>query len=436
MPQAALSARRGPTGRRVRDVRGPYERDRARIIHSAAFRRLQAKTQVLGSGDGDFHRTRLTHSMEAAQIGTGVLQILARRSPELAPLLPARDLVESLGLAHDLGHPPFGHEGERALNYAVVRASGGREGFEGNGQTLRLCARLEAHTPGYGLNLTRRTLFGLLKYPAPFSRVAPRLWPPFEPRPLNLSAWYPPKCYHDDEAEVVEWLLAPLDADSRAYLAAIEEALPDQPEARGRPAHKGLDASILELADDIAYGTHDLEDGVALGLIRPEHLDGLRRLGRSAWARRQGLDRAVDALFEAGRRKAAVGVLVHALVTSGRLVRVERAVDPLVGVNAALSAEAGELLALLKGVVTRQMIEIPAVRTMRFRAQQMLIALFEALLSDPLHLLPADFAHRVAQGEAAHRVAADYVSGMTDAFATRAYERLYLPEGETLFERI
>jgi dGTPase len=430
---SALTARRQPSPRRGGEVRSAYERDRARLIHSAAFRRLQAKTQVLGIGDGDFHRTRLTHSMEAAQIGAGVRKVLLARHPERASLLPERDLVEGLGLAHDLGHPPFGHEGERAVNYAVLRASGLAFGFEANGQTLRLVARLESHTPGAGLNLTRRTLLGLLKYPVPFSRAAPSRWPPIEPRPLNLTPWSPPKCYHDEEADIVAWLIEPFDADSRAYLEALEP--PASPDAPGRARHKGLDASILDLADDIAYGTHDLEDGVALGLIRREDVADLEEAARTPWGRRWGLGRALADLFAPATRKSAVGALVHALVTASRLVTVEGAVDPLLGVNAVLVPEAERLLGLLKAVVTRRMIEIPPVRTMRFRAQQMLIALFEALASDPEHLLPGDFARRCQEGEAAARVVADYVSGMTDAFATRAYERLYLPETSTVFER-
>jgi dGTPase len=233
----------------------------------------------------------------------------------------------------------------------------------------------------------------------------------------------------------VAWLLGPFDAATREYLTAVAPPPPEDAAGRGSAAHKGLDASILELCDDVAYGTHDLEDGVALGLIRREHLEPLGAAARAPWGRRHGLGRALDELFEPPRRKAAVGVLVNALVTGGGLVTVEAAVDPLAGVNAVLRPEAAELLTLLKAVVNRHMIEIVPVRTMRFRAQQMLIALFEALLSDPEHLLPGDFARRAEAGEQAFRVAADYVSGMTDAYATRAYERLYLPEGETLFER-
>lgn len=431
---AAWEARRSPSPRRVGEVRGAFERDRARLIHSAAFRRLQAKSQVLGIGDGDFHRTRLTHSMEAAQIGAGVRKVLLSRYPEKARLLPDRDLVESLGLAHDLGHPPFGHEGERALNYCVVRASGRRMGFEGNGQTLRLLSRLESHTSGFGLNLTRRTLLGVLKYPVPFSRVAPQAWPPLEPRPLNLLDWYPPKCYHDEEQDVVDWLLAPLDGPTRAYLGQVDP--PSETDGRGVPRCRGLDASLLELADDIAYGTHDLEDGVALGLIRREDAEVLDVLARATpWARRHGLSRAVRALWVPQTRKSAVGTLVHALVTSSRLVTVEASVHPLAGLNSILLPEAQTFLCHLKSLVERHMIEITPVRTMRFRAQQMLIALYDALMSEPEHLLPRDFARRLDGGEDAARVTADYVSGMTDAFATRVYERLYLPEGGTVFER-
>ena len=158
--------RRAPAGiQRQEDQREEYERDRARVIHSSAFRRLQAKTQILGVLEGDFHRTRLTHSMEVAQIGRGLVLNLQKRFPELNDLLPRLEQIETTGLAHDLGHPPFGHGGETALNCAMADYGG----FEGNGQTLRILTRLESHTLENGLDLTRRTLLGVLKYPAPYS---------------------------------------------------------------------------------------------------------------------------------------------------------------------------------------------------------------------------------------------------------------------------
>ena len=148
---------------RHQDHRSPFQRDRARILHSAAFRRLQSKTQVMGSGQSDFYRTRLTHSLEAAQIGSGILAQIRNKYPQQSQqLFPTDDsLIESLCLAHDIGHPPFGHGGEVALHY-MMRNHGG---FEGNGQTFRIVSHLEPFSENFGMNLTRRTLLGLIKYP-------------------------------------------------------------------------------------------------------------------------------------------------------------------------------------------------------------------------------------------------------------------------------
>ena len=153
--------------RRPKDVRRQYQRDRARIIHSAAFRRLQGKTQVMGVGEGDFHRTRLTHSIECAQIGAGLLEVIQTgQVPEsLDGWMPDRDLIEAACFAHDLGHPPYGHGGEKAL-YAEMRECGG---FEGNAQTLRIISRLEKYQArGRGINPTRRLVLAILKYPIPY----------------------------------------------------------------------------------------------------------------------------------------------------------------------------------------------------------------------------------------------------------------------------
>ena len=147
-----------------------YQRDRARVIHSAAFRRLQTKTQVLGLGENDFYRTRLTHSLEVAQIGSAICERLHEKytTDELIrSWIPSLSLIEAIGLSHDIGHPPFGHGGEVALNYSMIDSGG----FEGNGQTLRIVSRLAEYSPNHGMDLTRRTLLGLVKYPAPYSKV-------------------------------------------------------------------------------------------------------------------------------------------------------------------------------------------------------------------------------------------------------------------------
>ncbi len=151
------------------DHRDPYEHDRTRVIHCPAFRRLQRKTQILGMDEGDFHRTRLTHSLEVASIGASIVKHLhfEPQIQTITGLLPSTDLINVICLLHDIGHPPFGHGGEVALNY-MMRDHGG---FEGNGQTLRLLTKLETSYGAFGLDLTRRSLLGILKYPVPRSKV-------------------------------------------------------------------------------------------------------------------------------------------------------------------------------------------------------------------------------------------------------------------------
>ena len=160
-----LTQRRLEQDSRPNDTRSEYERDESRLIHSAAFRRLQSKTQVLGLGENDFYRTRLTHSMEVAQIGRGIVQFLDKNCDKvLGEHLPESALISSICLAHDIGHPPFGHGGEVALNYCMR----GYGGFEGNGQTLRILGKLDKYTEYHGLNPTRRMLLGILKYPVTY----------------------------------------------------------------------------------------------------------------------------------------------------------------------------------------------------------------------------------------------------------------------------
>ena len=228
--------------------RSPFQRDRARVLHSSALRRLAAKTQVVEIGQADFPRTRLTHSLECAQIGRELGDVLGCDP----------DLVDAACLAHDLGHPPFGHNGESALAQIAV----GCGGFEGNAQSLRLLTRLEAKVPGAGLNLTRATLDATLKYPwlppegavrAVDSNNAEPMMSPgqqqgFSVVPAEVPVGEKYGCYAED-AEVFGW---------------IRDRAPDR-----RPC---LEAQVMDWADDVAYSVHDLEDGLHSGLIKLDRL--------------------------------------------------------------------------------------------------------------------------------------------------------------------
>ncbi|MEL4483772.1 anti-phage deoxyguanosine triphosphatase [Shewanella algae] len=439
MSQAHWQARREPNNSQRRDDnRSPYQRDRARILHSAAFRRLQAKTQVLGVGMNDFYRTRLTHSLEVSQIGTGIAAQLKQHYPEMAFLLDSMSLLEALCLAHDIGHPPYGHGGEVALNY-MMREHGG---FEGNGQTFRILTRLEPYTEHFGMNLTRRTLLGVLKYPAPVrtlkvDRPQPEL---SHYRQLRPSQWPPVKGVFDDDEVILDWVLEPLDSkDKQSFLSHYSPG-----EGLHRRTHfKSFDCTIMELADDIAYAVHDLEDAIVMGIVTGANWQEDMRAPLQAiedeWIQSQ-LGNIELKLFSRKHhlRKDAIGTLVNALVTAIRIDENPDFTDPLLRFNAKLEPAFAELLELLKQFVLKYVVRKPEIQMLEYKGQQIVMELFEAFASDPLRLLPHNTQSRWQQanckGENSHRVIADYISGMTDEFAARLHQQLFSPKGGAIID--
>ena len=350
--------------------RGEFQRDRDRIVHSTAFRRLVYKTQVFVNHEGDLYRTRLTHSLEVAQIARTVARALQLNE----------DLVEAVSLAHDLGHTAFGHAGQDALN-ACMRDYGG---FEHNLQSLRVVDELEERYASFdGLNLTFETREGILKH---------------------------------------------CSAQNARELGLLGQRFLDRTEP-------GLEAQIANLADEIAYNNHDIDDGLRSGLIRLEQLeaipffaeraDGVRsrypdckgpRLAREIV--RALIDRLVTDLIIASRER--IEAAAPRSIDDAR-----RAGGPLIGLSA---GEADGQLAL-KQFLRRELYAHPHVEKMTRRAQQTISDLFTAFSADfdrmpPEHAARARAARETGGKPAAMRIVADYIAGMTDRFALEQHSRL------------
>ncbi|CEG57428.1 anti-phage deoxyguanosine triphosphatase [Legionella fallonii] len=436
--------RSGQTNQRgAQDHRNPYERDRTRVIHCPAFRRLQRKTQILGTDEGDFHRTRLTHSLEVDSIGRSIVHNLIinqNHSTLLAGLLPNDDLISVICLLHDIGHPPFGHGGEVALNY-MMRNHGG---FEGNAQTLRLLTKVENSYGTYGLDLTRRSLLGILKYPVKRSAVAAKKQPPIHEsihKTIKVNDWLPPKAYFDCEQPEIDWLLAPFSDKDRELFQSL--AKQPQDTQSGKSAYHNFDCSIMNTADDIAYGVHDLEDAIHLKLISLSQLDTteLRQLFDNTSLSKHK-ERIMNSLFshELYLRKQAIGEMVNYFITSTQIVVTnENFENNLLKYNIALIPEADALLNYLMQCIYDNVIDSQEARTFEFGGQTVVLRLFEAISSNPASLLDnknRDLFKQAEDETAAYRIVCDYLANMTDEYAYRMHERLFGFNTRTIFERL
>lgn len=435
--------RSGQTNQRGNlDHRDPYERDRTRVIHCPAFRRLQRKTQILGTDEGDFHRTRLTHSLEVASIGRSLVRNLTLNHQDhlLAGLLPNNDLISVICLLHDIGHPPFGHGGEVALNY-MMRDWGG---FEGNGQTLRLLTKVENSYGAYGLDLTRRALLGILKYPTARSQVvakSPSTIKQSFSKTIRINDWLPPKGYFDCEQEEVDWLLSPFSEADRHLFSSL--AVKPGSKTHGKAAYHSFDCSVMDIADDIAYGVHDLEDAVHLRLIDRSLFD-TRELRALLQATPLGAstDSLLDGLFDKALhlRKQAIGEMVNYFITASKLAITNEAFENnLLKYNIALQPEARALLDHLMDFIYRYVIDSQEARTFEYGGQTVVLRLFEAFSSNPGSLLDNKnraLFNQEQDEEAALRVVCDYIANMTDEYAYRMHERLFGFNTRTIFERL
>lgn len=429
------------------DARDAAATDYARIVHSASFRRLQGKTQILNLGDSDFYRNRLTHSIEVAQVAGGIARQLQKdfRDHDAAPWIPDLTMIQAIGATHDLGHPPFGHGGEVALHYGM-RDNGG---FEGNGQTLRILSKLENFSDCNGANLSRRSLLGVLKYPAPMSAVRstgdnlrPRLNDTTSVVHLiDRQACRPPKCYLDTEKDVVEWLLGPVPKADRDLFTSWKPV----PEDHGETQHKTFDCSIMDLADDIAFGVHDFEDALAIGLMGAddvtsmipeeacvsflEYLQSREDFGNNIY---EGFVRVLTS--DQRTRKRNIGRMVTHLITSVQIRAEEAFETPLMRYRVDLPERQRKFLKALKNAVKVKVIRSASVQHLEFKGQNMVVAVFEALAAEPKSLLPDTTRAKYEASTDPLRVICDHVSGMTDGFLLRTYERLFSPRMGSVFD--
>ena len=439
--------RREPWSSQDDDARSQFDMDYARIVHSASFRRLQGKTQVLNLGDGDFYRTRLTHSLEVAQIAGGIVQQLRKDcvDHEAQSHFPEHSLIQTIGFAHDLGHPPFGHGGEVALNY-FMRHDGG---FEGNGQTLRILSKLENFSKSNGANLTRRTLLGLLKYPVSYSEACIEV----EQRDMEQRAsWIkiidtkeskPPKCYLDTEKDLVGWILKPLSQiDREAFLQATTED-----DGRRKSVHKSFDCTIMDLADDIAYGVHDLEDAIELDLILEDdfrcsvQLEDckifLESLKKRYSKEPTDYDTFVKSLFsERATRKRYISRLVHHFIVGVKIEIQDVFFEPLLKYRVSVDLESRNFLNALTRLIQDKVIKSPRVQHLEFKGQQMVMSVFEALQSNPKSLVPSNAFPNANNRDLDDRYICDYVAAMTDGSLLKTYERLFSPRMGSVFDRL
>jgi dGTPase len=386
------------------DYRTPFQTDRDRIIYSSAFRRLQAKTQVFLSGEFDFYRTRLTHSLEVAQIGRSICSFLKQTSPFLNDdFFVDPDLVEAICLAHDIGHSPFGHAGERTLHH-LMKPYGG---FEGNAQSLHII--VETIYPGVdsrrGMNPTRAFMDGIFKYKRLFRE---------HPEALN-------QFIYDEQAYLRAFVLGEINPDN----------IPDLNHFRS------LECEIMDWADDSAYCLNDLVDSINAGFLRFERVQRWAQCQNLRGEQAQHAETVLSAIRDRkaeARFSKKIGLFIRACSLGERLTspltitnrhRFHLLIDPAVRLEADFYKRLSQELVF----------DHSQLHQLERKGRVILEGIFEAfsesyLSQSGLRLMPESFDRIIRLKDdrrARARVLCDYIAGMTDGFAIRTYKRLFDP---------
>ena len=391
------------------DHRSAFQIDRDRVLYTSAFRELQSKTQVFLSGEYDFYRTRLTHSLEVAQIGRSITSWLLASSDYLSESFYIDpDLVEAACLSHDLGHPPFGHAGERVLNQLMSQYGG----FEGNAQTLRLLTKRIFSEKRQGMNPTRAFTDSVLKYKTLWSELG--------------GADTPPKNHfiYDDQHSILDWTMGGNDFP------------PEFPAGEARDAFKSLECQIMDWADDTAYSLNDLADSVRAGFLTPHKI--------TLWAEQQDLHPvqvdAIESLLRAIRGSRMDGFVGKRIGQHIRATTLEQDVNILSPhtnrYRYRLQIDPDTVLCckLYKKLSYELVFLQTGLKQLEFKTQEMLEKLWKAFADNCLqpshnqHLLPPTELQEINECEsdkAKHRLLSDYFASQTDLSAKKLYLRLF-----------
>jgi dGTPase len=398
------------------DFRTPFQVDRDRVLHTPAFRRLQSKTQVFWSGEYDFYRTRLTHSLEVAQIGRSICHWLGHSSELLRPdYFIDPELVEVVCLSHDLGHPPFGHAGERSLNY-LMKDYGG---FEGNAQTLRLLADRIFSVKRTGMNPTRAFLDGILKYKTLWSELCDG-----DKKPHNHFIY-------DPQVKHLSWAMGEMDFP--VELTA----------GKKRDGFKSIECQVMDWADDTAYSLNDLADSVRAGFLSVGRIE--------AWAEKTGestgqgtpLGDLIKAI-KGNRVEPFAGKRIGQYIQAASLreeVNFMSATSNRYRYVVDVDEEICQESALFKRLAYEVVFLSPELKQLEHKGNYILERLWEVfkaryiegkeISGQDFQLLPDDEAQEIESTEDANeraRLVCDFLAGMTDGNATRLYKRLFVPD--------